>query len=243
MLIWPRVPKLPESDWPQNTENTQEIIKTEPEKPAEEPIEYTSEAECWVTDLSWKDIGGCGKLRAATIEKLAVIEESRNKINLVQQNTAEHYTNRYISEAFGFQFDYPSNWSIDKYFYEGVETVSIKDENSVKSSKPEITIGIGLVYSTSGALCANMGCDYQGGKAIFLNGHSVNITKSYFWKDDGQGIPVDTYVVNYRFTSSLSKLLYLPYTDDYIAVTVNFYDQEDGEKIMDILSTLMPASE
>lgn len=216
----------------------QNATALEKAKPPEELSEYTDKSGCWEND-NWRDIGGCSKLRGEIINSLATIEDARNKIHLTQDVTQSTYLKKYISAKYNFSISYPSTWEIEEYIYEGVDTVSFRDLEKA-GEKVEIIIGTGMAYSTSGALCANQGCDYDGGSVTLANGTKIVLTKSYLFipaNPDGK-MPTDTKVENYRFSRYMSYFLSEYPDDNGIYVTASFPDEESGKLILDILSTI-----
>lgn len=203
---------------------------------SEEP-KYSDELECWLND-DWQKISGCSELRGQTYLALAEIEKKVNKLNLKQPSTEENYPSTFISEKFNFQISYPETWSLTKQNYEGIETIKINNSSSKNTEPTELIIGTGQAYSTSGALCANQGCDYEGGKVIFANGFETVLTKSYIWINNQKGIPVGTKVENYRFALPLENLLSKIDRDNYLYVTASFPDEDGGNEILNILTTL-----
>lgn len=204
-----------------------------------EPIEYENEKECWPEDgWSWREISGCGNARADKYNMLAEIEENRNKIFLTQSSEIKSYQNKFTSPKYNFRLSYPATWKLTTYDYEDIETIKIYNLLASNTEPAEIIIGTGQAYSTSGALCANQGCDYEGGEIHFSNGYKTTITKSYNWLADDNGIPNDTRVENYRFSVPLETLFEKADRNNYLYITTSFFDENDGNQILDILGAL-----
>jgi len=200
--------------------------------------EYSNELECWTKTDSWRDIVGCGELRSKTIIGLADIEENKNKLTLLQNQSISKFTNKYISNRYGFEISYPSNWKIDKYENEGVETARLVKTDTNGGPQTEIVIGTGQVYSSSGALCANKGCDYDAGSITLLDNYQTKLTKSYIFTSDSNGVPIDTEIENYRFSAPLKEILSHVDEKHHVYVTATFKNVDEANKILDILSTL-----
>jgi hypothetical protein len=210
---------------------------SETSKSTIEPKEYTNIEECWEND-NWINIGGCSKVRGDIISSLAVLEEAKNKMNLVQGPRQPAYPKKYTSAKYGFILSYPETWNFEEGISDDKDIITFygpkKDGEAV-----EIIIGTEMAYSTSGALCSNQGCDYNGGTITLQNGTKITLTKSYLFVPiaSEEMIPLDTKVENYRFSSGLQNFL-SEYPNQYFYITASFPDAESGNQILDVLTTL-----
>ncbi len=131
----------------------------------------------------------------------------------------------YSDKEYSINLLYPPSWSLVKPDYAlDKPTIRLRKTLSEKNKYPtELYIGDNLVYSTSGALCANQGCDDVGKTEVTVNQKliPVKIVRA----------TLNNQLDYFAFQFQLLMAKNTPY------VTVRYQNDEEKEEIDQILST------
>ena len=145
--------------------------------------------------------------------------------------------------GYDYTINYPNGWQINTTDIEGIESVNLQ---KIGNEDQEITIGSGLVYSTSGAICANQYCDYDGHTfEISPNGEIVEmdvVGRSIVRRDIDEAFTkcdLSLEFRDYRIQSLFGKFEIPGYSDGVsLAITASFANETEGREIQEILNTL-----
>jgi len=159
------------------------------------------------------------------------------------EETPTVFNNRYVSDLYNYEIQYPDTWTLREYDWylnhpgEGesfIRTIELtkKVEDPGSGPIPEIIIGTGQVYSTSGALCANEYCLYDLGiveiNSMLRSNDFVGLERL------NEANPEKSYVL-YRFRIPIKEVIVLGYPLD---ITAQYVEEEDREEIFKILNTI-----
>jgi len=206
-------------------------------------VKYTLDnSVCWESSSVWTEIPYCGKIRTKAFGKLADIEEKRNKMVIGVQEVSA-FDNKYYSQKYRYSFSYPTDWYINVIVeMEDIETVVLRkkgfDYSKTSYDGPEINFGSPLMFSTSGALCANRGCEYSGNEATLFD-KKIQIVKGYSTIYNESGFPVDTKVDFYKFSHKFLETPHEKYERmEKLYILSHFTSEMHGNEILEIISTL-----
>lgn len=170
-------------------------------------------------------------------------EDYQKKTNLPHRGVVENYKNTYTS-PFGYSLSYPDGWVLTIEEINDVDTIFLKKEGL---EMPQIAIGFYAVYSTSGALCANLYCDYEGhvfqvqinDKVVSADVVSMNRLTSETDED------ITECELNMNFEGFRIRVEHGEYElyklDDNLYplnIFASFMTEEEGREVQKILSTL-----
>ena len=207
-------------------------------------VEYNSDLDCinYEGSTGWEAVYNN---RKCTAERILIQVwkdfEARDKfiLDINPTENPANLVNEYTS-PYGYTIKYPNNWDLEeKKWGPNMETgpfmstISLSKTDTVKS--PDVHrrtffhIGSAQVYSTSGALCANIGCPYGG--ALNLNDRQVVINKIY-----GPILNTDELsVLEYRFRTRLENIRVM---GSPLFITGEFLDKKEGQEVADILNSI-----
>lgn len=153
--------------------------------------------------------------------------------NNLDKNTWKTYTNK----TYGFTIKFPSNWSTETYIDDyGIDTLTLKGPTRWIDSRgninyPRLNIGSFTIYSTSGSICSGNACDEIGTSTMTINGEKFTtpILRGGSIYQNNENSLFDFYRLDFF---ELNKIKSKP------VVTAEFGTKEQGQEIIDILSTI-----
>lgn len=170
-------------------------------------------------------------------------EDYQQNLDIPYESSLESYDNKYISPL-GYSIEYPDNWTIAVEKIEDVDTVFLKKEGL---EKPHIAIGSYAVYSTSGALCANLYCDYTRHTYEVLLGEEIVPAEvvgmyrlTHTVDEDFTKCKLDINFEGFRVHAKHGEYKLYETDDRYFPLNIfaSFTTKKEGREIQKILNTL-----